>query len=101
MEGSLRELLDLLKELSPEVWDILIKQAYVEVFSKGLYGVLFAIGAYVIKLKLNLLDTDLKWVAIGVSGLFGIISFSFFLSALKWLAHPEFYALRYLLWQIN
>lgn len=101
MEGPLRELLDLLKELSPEVWRILIKQVYVEVFSKGLSGVLFAIGAYVIKLKLNPLDTDSKWVAIGASASCGIISFTFFLSALKWLANPEFYALRYLLSQIN
>lgn len=101
MEGTLKELLDILKEISPEVWDILIRQAYVEVFTKLCLGTFLATCVYVSFAKVKpKLETDDQWIALLVSFVFGLLSFACFLDALKWVLNPEFYALRFLLQQI-
>lgn len=102
MEDTLKELLEILKNISPEIWAILIKQVYIEVLGKVLWGIVCAIGSYALVKRLRpKLEGNLKWFAIATGILLAMISFGLFLSALKWIVHPEFYALRFLLWQLR
>jgi hypothetical protein len=87
-------------EISPEIWSILIKQVYFEAMAKFLWGTAIVLSGYISYKKINF-DEDGRWIKTCIIGIFGMVGFALFLSALMWMLHPEFYALRFILQQIN
>jgi hypothetical protein len=47
-----REILNLIKEISPEIWSILIKQIYFEAMAKFLWGTAIVLSGYISYKKL-------------------------------------------------
>lgn len=115
IDEVLRKLIEFLQEASPLVWQTLVKQVYVEAFSKFAWGALLLVGAFfLVKFAAKLKATyeeeypDGRWAEDSVAGfvylmsLFvGVAGFAFVISALKWVANPEYYAIRLILSNIG
>jgi len=112
MDEILMELVEFLKNASPVVWSALIRQVYVEAFSKIAWGIGLAALCYIsvktTKYAYNKTKDDSysMWELGGIflailSVVVGIWSFENFVEAVKWFANPDFYAIRFILQQLG
>ena len=112
MTELLKELVEYIKTASPQLWAILIKQAYVEavghllwtMFLMGVTYALYRVGKWSQVKKENDEFSDWEYAAIFsylVAGITFIIGFAFLVSTTKWFINPEFYAIRYILQQLG
>lgn len=113
IDEVLRKLIEFLQEVSPLVWQALVKQVYVEAFSKFAWGALLLIGAFfLVKLAAKVKAAykeeyqdgaeDITAGLVYFISLFvGVVGFAFVVSALKWVANPEYYAIRLLVENIG
>jgi hypothetical protein len=109
MDGTIfQQFIDLLKTVSPVIWQAFIKQAYSEAISYLVWALITGVGFFFL-VKLFLFSTreykkdkysdwDIgKWCALAGSIIAGFISVSTLITAIQWFANPEFYAIRFLL----
>jgi hypothetical protein len=106
MDNIIQQLIDLLKSLSPALWQTLVKQAYSEAFYKLLWGIFFGVGVIISSKVYAYGKNDEQeysawdehgWVAIVVGAFLGLASLLCLTSAIQWFINPEFYAVRWLL----
>jgi len=115
-DDVLRELIEFLKDASPLVWNALIKQVYVEASGNLAWAIVLLIAAIVLY-KLGKLSKQkskgdeehypspewaiicgLFWVSSASAAMF---SFGLLVSAVQRFINPEFYAIRFILWNIG
>lgn len=115
IDQVLQKLIEFLQEASPLVWQALVKQVYVEAFSKFAWGALLLVCAFLLarvaaKSKASYEEEyrDGRWAEDSAAGfvylmslLVGVGGFAFVVSALKWVANPEYYAIRLILSNIG
>jgi len=113
MDKVLQELIEFMKSASPVVWQALYKQVYVEALAFFLWAIGLAVLAVVLvrvaKWAMAKKEEDgylSDWgIVYGLcyffSGVAGIVAFGFLVSALKWVANPEFYAIRFILQSVG
>jgi hypothetical protein len=111
MDELLRDLLEMLKTVSPEVWQILIRQVYVEALQNLLWVIVSVVMSWVSyrlmlpRLKDEYPDDYLDWnfpehLYPWTFGLGILVAFINFVMGISYVLNPEFYALRYLLSQL-
>lgn len=110
MDTAVLKLMEALSTIAPAIWNIVVRQAVIEGTADMVWGIFLvlacAILVYVRKRKIeyhNTLDYVMPeqefivhlliFLAI-ICALAGLIEIT---TGIKWLAHPEFYALRYLI----
>lgn len=100
---DIQKLIEMIVSISPHVWDVLLKQVYVEAFqSLAIAGICATICFLLFKLAKHLWndDAELGMIAGAGSVLSGILACTSIMRAIMWFANPEFYAIRYLLSQL-
>lgn len=113
MEQAVLELIEYLKGVSPFVWEAVIRQVYVEAWSKVFWSLAFCFAMFLLNQHLGKKqkesvdpsefygDNDWAvWVRIG-SVITGFLSLAYLSNAIKWLANPEFYAIRYIIEKVT
>ena len=112
MTELLKELIEFIKDASPQLWAILIKQVYVEAVSFLIWGIVLSVSVYFLvkfsnycreqhkKDKYEMWDAGAVLTCI-VSIIAAPAALSFLISAMKWFSNPEFYAIRYILQQLG
>ena len=118
MDTTMQELINFLKEASPQAWAILLKQVYVEAYSLLIWiVVLLVIGITLNKLvfylynkkleldKDNPYQDDFDGMIVGVvSGIFSItayiITIGLLIDFVQRLYNPEFFVIKYILTNI-
>lgn len=91
----MEELITLIKEISPEVWAILIKQTYITASKDLGISIVLGIASYVAFIKKDKLDDEIiLWL---VAAVCAGMSVAFLTSSIMWFINPEFYAIRFLL----
>lgn len=98
----LSELVKFLQEVSPLVWQSLIKQVYSEAFSALIWGVVFLVASVFLfrfsKARLKENDTDFPAI---ITYIVSIVSFPVSLllltDAIQRFINPEYYAIRFIL----
>jgi uncharacterized membrane protein len=108
MTELMQELIEFLKNASPAAWQTLLKQVYVEAAGQIAWALAMAVVcALLVKLGLyakrqyvedaySLWDVG-KWLSFGGACIAGLVAFGLCVSAMQWLANPEFYAIRYII----
>ena len=120
-EELILKLIETIQNLAPELWKILLKQAYTEAFAKMLWGIGFGFAAY----KLNGIvkryiprkikeeadksyyyqqDDFVTWkIAASITAcvILVLLAVGYIFSAIMWLYNPEFYAIRFILQSIT
>lgn len=103
-----QKLIEFLQQSSPALWQALITQVYIEGFTKFVWGALFLFFCYLSfkkaqkkKAQYESEYDDGKWMENSVAGILyfaafvlGLVGFGFVLSSLKWIANPDYYAIR-------
>ena len=102
MTEILSELIDFLREVSPSVWQTLVRQVYVEAITYLAVAVVLAFICVVLasrKLREGDYDSygEFTVILLIVSG---SGSFALLVAGAMRLANPEFYAIRYILSQL-
>jgi lipoprotein signal peptidase len=109
MDKVLQELIEFMKSASPVIWQALYKQVYIEAAASFLWAIGLAVLAVVFvrvakwaMAKKEEDDGYSDWeIVYGfcyiLSCATGIVAFSLLVSAIKWIANPEFYAIRFIL----
>lgn len=108
MDEVLLELVTFLKEVSPFIWETLIRQVYVEAFSDfAWFVILFVVCVCFYKLgvygnKQYKEDSHSHWEVTRImcfilSGAMGLVSPIPLVSGIKYLLNPEFYAIKFIL----
>ena len=110
MTELLQQLVEWFETASPQLWEILIKQVYVEATSDLVWGIIWlAVATALIFVgkwgwKCNEehgdYNTDWEWVFVPswvFSGILFPVGLAMLSSAIKWFVNPEFYAIRYIL----
>src|SRR3990167_10230393 len=109
MEESIKELIEFIKNISPQVWAILIKQVYVEAFQLILwFAALTSSSAILFKLgkkfwaKHESIDYDIDWVMVSgasyvLSAVIGFIGLALIIEGISMLINPEYYAIKNIL----
>lgn len=109
MEESIKELIEFIKSIDPDVWEILLRQVYVQIFQGVFWAIATGSGSvaswkfakkFYIKYKEE--GTYSTWdlgVGIGylLSAVFGLISLALLSSSISMLINPEFYAIKLVL----
>lgn len=112
MDTIIQQVIDLLKTLSPALWKVLVKQVYVEGFSQLAWslvvliiGVVFVRMYYYAKGKAKadrFSDWNgLEWVWVICAIIAGLATTGLLVGSLKWIANPDFYAVRWLLEKVT
>lgn len=111
MDIILEELIELVKNASPIIWDALYRQVFVEGLSYLIWAVFLifvAVGfvrlakwsALKAKKIKSYLTNDFEIItmfAYAFSVISGFASFSLFVTAIKWFSNPSYYAIKILL----
>ena len=109
MDKVLQELIEFVKSASPVIWQALYKQVYVEALASFLWAIglavlaviLFRIAKWAMAKKEEegyMSDWEILYgFCYFFSGVAGVVAFGFLVSAIKWVANPEFYAIRFIL----
>lgn len=114
MENVIFELINMLENIAPEIWGVLLKQVYIEATMKlvwaGIFGIIvFVIYKFLMKAKKNyeeewgdgFYNDEGKWILYALASVFPIILGLFnFVDGIMWFMNPEFYAIRFLLEKI-
>lgn len=108
MEEALKQLIEFLKDASPHLWTVLLRQVYIE--AAGQFA--WAAGMGILCILLVKLGFHAKrrhgddeysawdigmWLSWSIAGMIGLVAFGLLISAVQWLANPEFYAIRYII----
>ena len=112
MTEIIQQLIDLLKEMAPNVWAVLVKQAQLEAISHLAWGILCPIGMFVALSIARYAENAYKqdryssWDVVVVLAYFGavvllIVGIAELLTAFRWFANPDFYAIHVLLRQLG
>ena len=111
IDQVLLELVEFVKGASPVIWEALYRQVYVEalggiLWSVGLFclsAILFRLGKFCYGQHTKSYDSwDIAYVFSYFSaGASSVIAFGLLVSAVKYLANPEFYAIRFILQSIK
>jgi hypothetical protein len=106
IDDVLRKLIDFLQEASPLVWNILLKQVYVDAAGSVAWSVALLVIAFVLYKagkygKENATGHNLSgemglaaWIGCTIAG---ASSFGLLVDAIQRFANPEFYAIKYIL----
>lgn len=111
MDEILQELIKFVKTASPVIWQTLYKQAYMEALGYFLWAIGLAVLAVILfrlakwaaaKAKKEEGGYKSDWETLCClfylfAGIAGIIAFGLLVSAIKLVANPEFYVIRYIL----
>ena len=102
MTEILSELIEFLREVSPSVWQTLVRQVYIEAIAYIVIAVILVILCIIcVKvLKRNWSNTDTYSVLFVVTSFGGVAILVLLVSAGMKLANPEFYAIQYILSQL-
>jgi hypothetical protein len=115
IDETLSKLIEFLESASPLVWQTLIKQVYLEAFSKLVWGIAILVVALVLYRFANLhkkayeekwddgryfQDGD-PWIIYTAISLVGLWAFYLLVAAAMWFINPEFYAIRFLLEKVT
>lgn len=102
MENILQQLIDLLKNIAPEVWQALILQVSIQAQQYLIWAIVidvFAVLAIVFGAWLMIDDTEA--VVLVIFGVFlALVSVGFWVARYGRLANPDFYAIQMLLSQL-
>jgi len=112
IDKVLQQLIDFLQEASPLVWKTLIKQVYVDAFAYSAWAIGLAVVGFLLIKAGNYFharfvkdDEEGWWIGAGPAYLCStinlFISFALLVSAIARFLNPEFYAIRYILYQIS
>ena len=115
MTEILQALISFLKDASPVVWSTLLRQAHVEAMAKLAWSVLFLAVSItqfkVVQIQKARYDeewsdgkflTDSPWALLYAGVVVtSIVFFYFLVNSIMWFSNPEFYAIRWLLYQIG
>jgi len=103
------ELIKLLKDVSPMIWESILKQVYVEAYNDLMWSVLwFSLFGVLLRFKIQIVEyinEDVEYALEDLAKFFYVlllvvsplIAFALVGGALKQFANPEFYAIRYLI----
>lgn len=108
MENNIAKLIELVINLSPKAWQILVSQAYLEAAAKLLWAAIYWITIYIYhRSRLQIFkklydddnfDTIIKNIIMIVLFLLAIY---YTIDGSMWLSNPEFYAIRWLIYQLR
>lgn len=110
MEQVLQELIEFVKSASPLVWETLYRQVYVEALGVFLWviGLVVAIVTLIrlAKWSKQQEDEDTDWEGFDItlyvaSALIGVFAFGLLISVVKYIANPNYYAIKLILENIN
>ncbi len=113
MNEVLIQLIDMLKTMSPLVWQTLIKQVYSDGVASIIWAIiLFIFGICLVKLtmvgykKYSEDDDEIGWLMTQIFSSIGsvvtiLFSFYYIISAIQHLFNPEFYAIQYIISQLK
>ena len=110
MTEIVRELIEFIKNASPQLWAILIRQAYTEATAKAIWAIALLAACYAsVRLARHfakLAEGDSDWGQIMVvtyisAFICGVVAFSMLIGSIMWFINPEFYAIRFILQSIT
>lgn len=109
MTEFLYQLIAFIKEISPEIWQVLIKQVYVEAYSRIAWALVLLISSVasarsMVYCRAHIGDSEYNdewYLGTGLSAIFSIMfiisCFALVISAARMFANPEFVAIKFIL----
>jgi hypothetical protein len=105
IEDNVGQLIEFLKNASPAIWQVLIKQVYIEASEKLFWGILFGVVAFILFKIANsdrvFDDPENNVFLYAGSGLCLFIALVFLVSSVMWFINPDFYAIRFILQSLS
>jgi len=112
LETALQELIEFLENASPMVWEVLLKQVYIDAVANIAWAIMLVVVCILliklIKYSHEKMEEDSYsswemglWLGYIFAPAAGALAFGLLVSAAMRFANPEFYAIRYILYQIS
>lgn len=105
MEDTLIKLIKALQEMAPQVWEVLLRQVYLEAWAKVFWSIVFGFLSFLVWKFASVKkeewyenrDEEYYFFSMIFASSSAFASIYFFSYAILWFSNPEFYAIRWLL----